>query len=314
MRFYQRICSILAYEGLSGLSERVKHRLSGNHHTRAVSAEVHKKKYDQLERDFCEKALAMGYGDLRNYLWYHTVDLGNGLVTPVNYDYRSSLPLFRFPEDMIGLNVLDIGSATGFFSFEFEKRGANVISVELASIAEWDMPLGKDREQTLKELMIQYKLSTIEELHYLHLDGPFEFCRKILNSKVKRCHSTIYGLTAEKLGVDAFDVVFIGDVLLHLFSPLRALVSVAPLCRGTLIISQKVPDIKDLRPTMLYVGGEKRTGDKRTWWLPNIPCFEQILKRLGFRDVKVVGYHKGIHRPSGGIYKRAIIHATKEFF
>lgn len=311
MKVYQRNCLILVYKGLSGLLKRIIHRLFPNRHICAASAEVHKKKYTQLKEDFCQKALAMGYGDLRNYLWYHTVDLGNGLVTPGNYDYRSSLPLFRFPEDMTGLNVLDIGSATGFFSFEFEKRGANVISVELPSIADWDMPLGKDREQTLKELMIEHKASTIEELHYLHLDGPFEFCRKVLNSKVKRCHSTIYDLTAEKLGLDAFDVVFIGDVLLHLFSPLRALVSVVPLCRGTLVISQEVPETEDLRAAMVYVGGEKRTGDKRTWWLPNILCFEQMLKRLGFRDVKVVGYHKGIQRPSGSIYKRTIIHATK---
>lgn len=203
---------------------------------------------------------------------------------------------------MTGLNVLDIGSATGFFSFEFEKRGANVISVELPSIADWDMPLGEDRKQTLKELMSHHKVSTIEELHYLHLDGPFEFCRKVFSSKVKRCHSTIYDLTAEKLGLDAFDVVFIGDVLLHLFSPLRALVSVASLCRGTLVISQEVPEAEDLRPAMVYVGGEKRTGDKRTWWLPNILWFEQILKRLGFKDVKVVGYHKGIQRSSEDIY------------
>ncbi|MFB0528003.1 MAG: DUF1698 domain-containing protein [bacterium] len=311
MRFYQRIRLRLAYKSLLRLGKRIIHRLFPNRHIRASSAEVQKKEYTQLREEFFQKALGMGYGDLRNYLWYHTVDLGNGLVTPGNYDYRSILPLFRFPEDMTGMNVLDIGSATGFFSFEFEKRGANVISVELPSVADWDMPLGKDKEQTLKELVIGHKANTIEELHYLFLDGPFEFCRKVLNSKVKRCHSTIYDLTAEKLGIDAFDVVFIGDVLLHLFSPLRALVSVAPLCQGTLVISQVVPETEDLRPVMVYVGGEKRIDDKRTWWFPNILCFEQMLKRLGFRNVKVVGYCEAIERPSGAIYKRTIIHATK---
>ncbi|NIO20215.1 MAG: hypothetical protein GTN76_05590 [Candidatus Aenigmarchaeota archaeon] len=264
-----------------------------------------------MKEDFCQKALSMGYGDLRNYFWYHTVDLENGLVTPGHYDYRSSWPLFGFAEDMTGLNVLDIGSATGFFAFEFEKRGANVVSVELPSIAQWDMFLGEYKEQTLRKLMTVHKANTIEELHYLHLDGPFEFCQNVLGSKVRRVHSTIYDLTPEKLEVDVFDIVFIGDVLLHLFSPLRALVSVAPLCQGTLVVSQEVPEIRDLRPTMLYVAGEKRTEDTRTWWLPNIPCFEQMFKVLGFNDVKVVGYHEGIHRPSGRVYKRAIIHATK---
>jgi len=36
------------------------------------------------------------------------------------YDFRQSLPCFQFPEDMRGMRVLDVGSATGFFAFEFE--------------------------------------------------------------------------------------------------------------------------------------------------------------------------------------------------
>jgi len=280
-------------------------RIFQSRETRAVSAEVFKKKYAYLEEKFCQKALAMGYGDLKKYYWYHTIDLGNGLVTPGHFDYRSNFPLFCFPKDMTGLNVLDIGSATGFFSFEFEKRGANVISVEVPSIADYDA-LGKDRKQALKKFMIERKVSTIEELQHFHLDAPFEFCKKVLNSKVKRCHSLIYDLTAEKLGIDAFDIVFIGDVLLHLFSPFRALISIAPLCRGTLVLSQEIAITKDPGPLMKFMG--KRN---IVWWLPNMPCFEQMLNRLGFRNVKIVGYHKGVHSFSGGVYKRAIIHATK---
>jgi hypothetical protein len=81
---------------------------------------------------------------LSKYYWCHTIDLGDGLVTPGDYDYRSSLPLFQFPEDMRGMTVLDVGSATGFFAFEFEKREAVVTSVELPSIADWDMPAGEN--------------------------------------------------------------------------------------------------------------------------------------------------------------------------
>jgi len=89
------------------------------------------------------------------------------------------------------MHVLDIGSATGFFSFEFEKRGATVTSVELPTIADWDMPSGK--EKTLRELMEVHKAKSVEDLHYLHLDGPFLFCRKMLNSNVNRCYSLDFG-------------------------------------------------------------------------------------------------------------------------
>ena len=35
---------------------------------------------------------------------------------------------FHFPDRMRGMTVLDAGSATGFFAFEFERRGARVVS------------------------------------------------------------------------------------------------------------------------------------------------------------------------------------------
>jgi hypothetical protein len=56
-------------------------------------------------------------------------------------------------------------------------------------------------------MMVFHRVSTVEELHHFHLDGPFQFCRKVLNSNVRRCYSTIYDLSPQKLGTDAFDLV-----------------------------------------------------------------------------------------------------------
>jgi len=98
-------------------------------------------------KQFYERAEQQGLGDLRAYSWYHAVDLGRGLVTPGTYDHRSQVPAFRFPEDMSGMDVLDIGSATGFFAFEFERRGANVVSVDLPSVDDFDrFPLEEPRD------------------------------------------------------------------------------------------------------------------------------------------------------------------------
>ncbi|MEW5859434.1 MAG: DUF1698 domain-containing protein [Cyanobacteriota bacterium] len=316
MELVQRVRTILAQDGILGLFRRTIRKLYTNtppslSSDSQFSEEKEREDYARLVNEFNAKALAMGYGDLSKYLWYHAVDLGNELVTPGIYDYRSDLPLFNFPTDMTGMNILDIGSATGFFAFEFEKRGAKVISVELPSIADWDMPLGEDREKTLKELMDYHQVNTIEDVQYLHLDGPFEFCRKVLNSNVKRCHSTIYDLSPQKLEIEAFDLVFLGDILLHTFSPLKALVSVAPLCKGTLVISQIMSNNEDSRPVMEYVGGETRGGDSRSWWLPNRLCFEQMLKRVGFKDVSIAVHKTKVPRPGIGYLNRAIIQATK---
>ncbi|TMI16680.1 methyltransferase domain-containing protein [Candidatus Bathyarchaeota archaeon] len=312
MKLYQKVFAVIAYEGMSGLMRRMirKFYITNEESSNDESSKV-REDYERLVSDFNARALAMGYGDIKKYYWYHTVDLGNGLVTPGTYDYRKDLPRFQFPEDMSGMNVLDVGSATDFFAFEFERRGANVISVELPSIEDWDMPHGKDRQLTLENLMAYHQVSTIEEVQYFHLNGPFEFCRKALNSKIRRCHSTIYDLSAQKLGVDAFDLIFVGDVLLHTFSPLRALASLAPLCRGTLIVSSDLANEGYGEPIMRYIGGEERSGDNRSWWIPNRLCLEKMLKRLGFKTVAVVGHHTGVLRPEGHVYDRSIIHATK---
>src|SRR5688572_16639032 len=64
--------------------------------------------------------------------WYHTIDLGDGVVTPGIFDHRPLLDQYGLPADLTGLSVLDAGAANGFFSFEFERRGASrVLAVDI---------------------------------------------------------------------------------------------------------------------------------------------------------------------------------------
>lgn len=294
------------------------------------SKERELEEYRRLANDFYERALKMGYGDLRRYFWYHTIDLGNGLVTPGLYDHRPNLLAFKFPADMEGMNVLDVGSATGFFAFEFEKRGANVVSVELPSGMPADRFPGETPQQTRKRQERHMRRArqisgrpadgaeqpsdllrggAPEEGHDFHNDGAFKLCHKILGSKVERRYSNIYDLSKENLGRDDFDLVFLGDILIHTIYPLKALAAVTPLCQGTLVISQDIPE--GSYPAMVYIGGDKGGEDKSSWWKPNRLCFEQMLKKLGFREGTVVGEHSGFIRPDMAPYKRSIIHAKK---
>ncbi len=75
----------------------------------------------RMTSEFLRKAQDLGYGDMRNYFWYYTIDFGNGLITPGVYDYRHTLDAFDLPESMAGMNVLDVGAATGFFSLNLKK-------------------------------------------------------------------------------------------------------------------------------------------------------------------------------------------------
>ncbi len=270
---------------------------------------------DEQQR-FYEAARAGGLADVERYQWYHTVDLGNGLVTPGVYDYRETMSAFGFPEDMSGMTVLDVGSATGFFAFEFERRGARVVSMELPSLRDLDRFPGQDVESSLRKIenmMHKREPYTERDLYWYLLEGPFRYCREKLGSKVERCYSTVYDITLERTGVrEGFDLVFIGDVLIHTLYPLKALAALAPLCRGQLVLAGVLPEGPQEPPAMVYIGGADAENDEVAWWHPNLSCLMQMLQKLGFAEVDQVGFHKGALRPSGYEFERVILRATKK--
>lgn len=273
---------------------------------------------------FNRRVRELGLPDISRYYWYHTIDLGDGLVTPGLHDYRETISAFPFPENMNGMTVLDVGSATGFFAFEFERRGAHVISLELPSLRDLDRFPGQSVEASLRKIermifpdhldMESMRRGDPEpELYRCLLDGPFRFCAQRLASKVERRYSTIYDVTAEKLGLaQGFDLIFIGDVLVHTLYPLKALAALAPLCRGALIVAQKLPDGPQEPPAMMYVGRADSAEDEICWWLPNRSCLIEILMKLGFPSVEQAGWHSGILQPGGHRFTRAILRARKQ--
>jgi tRNA (mo5U34)-methyltransferase len=285
---------------------------------------THAERFLERSREFTARATALGLADANRYYWYHTVDLGDGLITPGMYDYRETIAGFGFPEDLRGMTVLDVGSATGFFAFEFERRGARVVSVELPSLRDLDRFPGQDVDSSLRkiEAMIFPDVLDLEkfirhghgerDLYWYLLEGPFRFCRDRLNSRVERCYSTVYDLTLERTGVrEGFDLVFFGDVLIHTLYPLKALASLAALCRGTLVFAGVLPEGPQEPPAMMYIGGSGSADDEVAWWHPNLSCLTQMLRKLGFAQVEKRGFHRGALNPSGWEFERVIIEARK---
>src|SRR6266568_391577 len=62
--------------------------------------------------------------EIAQYKWYHSIDLGNGIITPGQDKSAKKLSRLGFPDSLAGKTVLDIGAWNGFFSFEAERRGA----------------------------------------------------------------------------------------------------------------------------------------------------------------------------------------------
>src|SRR6478672_3205797 len=140
------------------------------------------------------------------FYWYHCIDLGHGVVTDGDFEMSEYLPRFHFPERMAGLKVLDVGRASGYFSFEFERRGARVVSTEIASFLDWDFvggPIEKERRAA--------EIGDVEAFTSQHITGAFNLAYAVRRSTVEPVTTTIYNIGADTVG-DNFDMVFAGSI------------------------------------------------------------------------------------------------------
>jgi tRNA (mo5U34)-methyltransferase len=275
--------------------------------------------YNARRQAFLQRVEAEGLPDeLRRYYWYHAIDLGDGFVTPGLFDYRSDWAQFALPESFAGASVLDAGPATGFFSFECAKRGARVSCIELPSLRGLDRFPGQTVEQSLlkiERMMFAGDATgthSEEELYRLLLEGPYRFCEQRLGVEVDRHYLNVYDVSPDALGCgDGFDWVLAGDIFVHTLYPLKALAALASVCRGTLAIVEKIPGSATDAPAMLYTGGDVPAEDEVNWWQPNRACLEQLLHKLGFREVREAGRHTAIVQSSGFAVERTVLHAIR---
>ena len=191
--------------------------------------------------------------------WYHTIDLGGGVVTKGIDDTPLRLARLDLPPSLAGLTVLDIGAWDGFFSFEAERRGAaRVVAADYYSWhgTGWGSKAG------------------------------FELARSALGSKVEDLDIDVMDLSPERVG--QFDVVFFLGVLYHLRHPLLALERIASVTRKRLILETVVDMVGVRRPAMAFYPGRELNHDPTNWWAPNVPALHGMLRDVGFAEVRTV--------------------------
>jgi tRNA (mo5U34)-methyltransferase len=202
--------------------------------------------------------------------WYHTIDLGNGIVTPGIYDHRPILYHYGLPESLVGKTVLDIGTASGFFAFEFEKRGAS-------KVVATDLPRWTDHDVSPK-----YRAQLSNEEFESYLKDPFSLAKKVLNSKVVKKEISIYEISPETVG--EFDVVFCGSLLQHLTDPVRALFNIREVTREQAIVATTIDLLPSEEPRALFLNQVH----EMSWWAPNLACLVRMVESAGFDRVETV--------------------------
>lgn len=198
--------------------------------------------------------------------WWHRIELAPGVITPGGQDCDTLLELLDLPEDLTGKRILDIGTRDGFYAFEMERRGGDVLAVD-----------------------------------HVHADQTgFSVCKDILGSDVEFRADNVYNLDPETYGT--FDLVLFSGVLYHLRHPLLAFDRVWDVCKKgaqvfveTHVIDEGVvdadgnmhalssysPDLAGVSLAQFYPGSTLGN-DFTCQWAPNMTCLADLATSAGF--------------------------------
>lgn len=191
----------------------------------------------RFQNDFIEELEQKG--------WYHSFEGVDG-VMPLEW-LRERWRRFPIPADLTGRRVLDIGPWDGWFSFEAERRGASVVSV--------------DREEVPNYLAMHRRLDSKNEYRLLDL----------------------YELPGAGLG--RFDIVFCLGVLYHLKHPVLGLEIVCSLATEVAIVETFIIEGDPEIPVMEFYETNELNGHMDNWVGPTANCVMAMCRTAGFARV-----------------------------
>jgi tRNA (mo5U34)-methyltransferase len=236
------------------------------------------------------KAMVEGFSP-----WYHQIKLP-GITTPgINNsdEMLSHLDMLGLPRSAKGMRVLDIGCRDGYFSFELERRGAEVIGIDYA----------------------------------LPTTTGFSIASQILNSKATFLVENVYDLSPEKHGL--FDLILFLGVLYHLRHPLLAFDKIRTVAKpgammfvethmidnyfqvkdGSFVpLASLSPALLDT-PIMQFYARDRLAGDGTNKFAPNMSALRAMAEEAEF---EILGDY--VHGTRGYIKGRAIEDAKLNTF
>ena len=262
--------------------------------------------------------------------WYHRMEIpglgGDNLTPSDSFDIRDDIGNILGNLDYKNKKVLNLGSITGHLSFEAERRGAQVTSIDLsvdplqmakqqATERDWVPRANEDWKKDLKAFMDKE----------VKRRNAFWYAHKALNSKSKLLISHANNLPKN---LELHDIGIIFSVMLHIRDPFLALLRMCSHVNDKIVITElggyptyffkffpsniyikymnfiasikeknhnlikKLPNFIAKRfyspPTMRFIPEYGRSASK--WWLFQPETIIKMLNVLGFGKTKV-NYH-----------------------
>ena len=203
--------------------------------------------------------------------WYHSFEVLPGIMTPGKHVTDAAAvfnEMFNLSSNLEGMRALDIGALDGPYTFELERRGAEVVAVDI-----------KNPDRT-----------------------GFNTAKTVRGSKAQYIQGNVYELS--RLISGKFDIIVFFGVWYHLKHPLIAFNEISKLLSadGLLLLEGeclrnyaefpggmdgenpsdlvRVMAESSLPITLFY--SDRYKGDKTNWFVPNLACIREWLHSSGF--------------------------------
>lgn len=216
---------------------------------------------------------------LEDCFFYHAMELpGFGLV-PAHWDLRGRFDDYVGGVDVASKSVLDIGTATGFLSFEAEKRGAaRVLSFDMSDVRQQTfMPFKDKLYYRDPDRWAQLYGAEIEQWK-----NAYWLSHRLLGSNVEVYYGDIYDLPRE---LGQFDIAIVGSVLEHLSDQITALASIARLTKEKIVLVS--PLLQTEERIARFEALASNPDADFTWWTYSLGVYREVFGMLGFTIEKV---------------------------
>jgi tRNA (mo5U34)-methyltransferase len=195
------------------------------------------------------------------HFWFHSIDLGNGIITKgiktpeeMAVEFENTFSKL----DLRGKTVLDIGAWNGGFSLEAFRRGAaSVTALDYWSRPDWE--IGR---------------------------ASFEFMSRVTGYNFKMIDIDLDTPALDLSGLRSFDIVLFLGVFYHLINPVAVLRQISQIVGEVLVVETHIERFSEDRPAMVFYPGAELDDDPTNWWGPNRACVTELLQMVGFPRVE----------------------------
>lgn len=217
--------------------------------------------------------------NLSGCFFYHTVDLPGFGVQEGGWDLRSRFSDYVGGIDVDGKRVLDVGTASGFLSFEAERHGAReVVSFDL--------------DTAERQTLLPFAGSAYVDDHaawcraqtenFMCWKKGYWLTHRLIGSRARVVYGDVY---EPPVDIGRFDVVILGAILEHLVDPLSAITAMARLTDDLLVINTDYLDSDERLAA--FNGRADQPASSFVFWTYSIPLYHEYMAIMGFEPIAV---------------------------